>query len=308
MDLDPSVLPTAAGSGGGARDVYVGGFLHRGNLVILEDVQGRPDNRQLPIDEVGITGLRYPIVVWDRDQAKQDTIAEISMSVALPAHLKGTHLSRFIEILDAGVGEVTQRTIPGLLAQLRRRLESPRAAMAASFPYFLARTAPISGATALMDYTCRFEAASDSDHVSFTLSVRVPVTSVCPCSQAISDYGAHNQRGFITIQATPRPDAEGGFALIWIEELVEVAEASASSPVYPLLKRIDERHVTMAAYDHPVFVEDMVRSVATTLQADERIERFLVEAVNDESIHNHGAFARLAWPATAELAVAPPWR
>lgn len=264
--------------------------------MILDDVQNRPDDRGIALDQVGVTGLRYPISVWDREHAKQDTIAEISMSVALPSHLKGTHLSRFIEILDTHAGELTQRTIPTVLADLQQRLDSPTAHLRVTFPYFLARSAPVSGATALMDYTCAFTATAHQNTTRFRVSVRVPVTSVCPCSKAISDYGAHNQRGYVTITITPTRDSEGGFALVWLEELIDIAEASASSPVYPLLKRNDERHVTMAGYDHPVFVEDMVRGVATHLQADQRIERFSVEAINDESIHNHGAFARTEWP------------
>jgi len=276
--------------------------------VILEDVQNRPDDRGLALDQVGVTGLRYPICVWDRDHAKQDTIAEISMAVGLPAQVKGTHLSRFIELLDAHAGELTQRTIPTVLAGMQRRLGSPTAHLRVCFPYFLARTAPVSGATALMDYACTFTATAHGELVGFGLSVRVPVTSVCPCSKAISDYGAHNQRGYLTLDVTPGRDGEGGFALVWIEELIDIAEASASSPIYPLLKRSDERHVTMAGYDNPVFVEDMVRAVAAQLRADERIDRFTVEAVNEESIHNHGAFARLAWPPRPDTAaVGAPW-
>jgi GTP cyclohydrolase I len=268
--------------------------------VILEDVQGRPDDRGVALDEVGVSGIRHPVTVWDRGLAKQDTIAEVTMSVSLPAHVKGTHLSRFLEVLAEEAGEFTQRTIPAILARLRDRLEAPSASLRVEFPYFLPRSAPVSGATALMDYTSAFSASASDDRVEFAVSVRVPVTSVCPCSKAISDYGAHNQRGFITITASPAADPQGGFALVWIEELIEAAEASASSPVYPILKRSDERFVTMAGYDNPVFVEDMVRGVVTRLRGDERIQRLAVEAVNDESIHNHAAFARAAWPAGGE--------
>jgi GTP cyclohydrolase I len=273
--------------------------------MMLEDVQNRGDDRQLAIEEVGITGLRYPIAVWDRERGKQETIAEVRMSVGLPAHLKGTHMSRFVEVLQTEFGELTQRTIPIVLAELQRRLDAQGARMRVTFPYFLPRVAPVSGATALMDYQCSFTASAQGVSTRFALAVRVPVTSVCPCSKAISDYGAHNQRGFITIEVTPCKDANGDFALVWIEELIEVAEASASSPVYPLLKRSDERHVTMAAYENPVFVEDMVRDVATRLRDDSRIAQFSVEAINDESIHNHGAYARLTWP-TIELSALGP--
>jgi GTP cyclohydrolase I len=262
----------------------------------LADVQNLPDDRGLALEEVGVSGVRYPISVWDRSQAKQDTIGEVSMSVALPAQRKGAHLSRFIELLHVEAGELTQATLPGLLVELQRRLEAPSATIRVTFPYFLPRSAPVSGATALMDYQCAFTASATGEAGTFTLTVNVPVTSVCPCSKAISDYGAHNQRGTITIDVVPRRAPGGELALVWIEELIEAAEASASSPVYPLLKRADERHVTMAAYDKPAFVEDMVRAVATRLRDDARIERFAVKAVNDESIHNHAAFARIEWP------------
>ncbi|UQX87643.1 GTP cyclohydrolase FolE2 [Jatrophihabitans telluris] len=264
----------------------------------LEDVQNRPDSRGIAIDAVGVNGLRYPISVLDQALAKQDTIGEISMSVALPAEVKGTHLSRFLEILTEHCGELTQRTIPTVLTEMQDRLGTTDAQLTVAFPYFLPRSAPVSGATALMDYACRFRARLSAVVSEFALQVAVPVTSVCPCSKAISDYGAHNQRGLITIEVWPR-QADGEFDLIWIEDLISIAEASASSPVYPILKRTDERHVTMAGYDKPVFVEDMVREAARELEADDRIAAFTVEAVNDESIHNHGAFARIHHPATA---------
>lgn len=267
--------------------------------MILDDVQSRPDTRGIAIDEVGINGLRYPISVWDQAHSKQDTIAEISMAVALPATVKGTHMSRFLEVLDQHSGELTQRTIPTLLTDIHQRLDTSDARIAVAFPYFLPRSAPVTGATALMDYACKFQARKSPAGAEFALQVAVPVTSVCPCSKAISDYGAHNQRGTITINATPR-SRDGEFELIWIEELIAVAEATASSPVYPLLKRADERHVTMAGYDNPVFVEDMVRDVASRLRADSRVAAFTVEAVNDESIHNHNAFARLSHTALTQ--------
>lgn len=266
--------------------------------VALEDVQGRPDARCIAIDEVGICGLRCPIAVWDQAQAKQDTIAEISLGVALPAEVKGTHMSRFLEILDEHSGELTQRTIPDLLRQIQQRLDTDHARITIVFPYFLPRAAPVTGATALMDYACQFRSRLTPTGLQFTLQVAVPVTSVCPCSKAISDYGAHNQRGTITIAVTPR-QLDDGLELIWIEELIALAENAASSPVYPLLNRADERHVTMAGYDNPDFVEDMVRDVAAALYEDARTAAFTVEAVNDESIHNHAAFARIKHPAAA---------
>lgn len=260
--------------------------------MILEDVQNRPDVRGLAIDQVGVTSLRYPISVLDQMLSKQDTIAEISMSVALAADVKGTHLSRFLEILTEHCGELTQRTIPAVLAKMHDRLGTTDAQLAMTFPYFLPKTAPVTGSTALMDYNSRFRARLSSQGLDFALQVAVPVTSVCPCSKAISDYGAHNQRGLITIEVWPS-QTNGELELVWIEDLISIAEDSASSPVYPLLKRADERHVTMAGYDNPVFVEDMVREAARRLEADSRVAAYTVEAVNDGSIHNHGAFARI---------------
>jgi GTP cyclohydrolase I len=170
------------------------------------------------------------------------------------------------------------------------------------FPYFIEREAPVSKARSLDDYECAFigeervEPDARGERERFTISVRVPVTSVCPCSKAISDYGAHNQRGFLTIEVcTHRRADTGAPEIIWIEELVEIAERSASAPVYPLLKRVDERHVTMQGYDNPVFVEDMVRAVAVQLQSDPRVTWFRVHAINHESIHNHNAFAEIDW-------------
>jgi GTP cyclohydrolase I len=260
---------------------------------MLEDVQARPDTRGVPLDEVGVGGLRHPIIVWDRERAKQQTVAEVTMSVSLPEHVKGTHLSRFVEVLGEYAGEITMHTMPSILAALRCRLDAGRARMEVRFPYFMERAAPVTGVRALMDYQCQFTGQADDRGCRFVLTVRVPVTSVCPCSKAISDYGAHNQRGYITISVRTDDDPEGEPQLVWIEELVDLAERSASAPVYPLLKRPDERHVTMLAYDNPVFVEDMVRSVARDLQADQRVAWFAVEATNDESIHNHSAFARV---------------
>jgi GTP cyclohydrolase IB len=259
---------------------------------MLEDVQDRFDDRQLPISEVGIGGIRYPVAVWDREHGRQDTVAEVGMSVDLRADVKGAHLSRFVEILHDCAEELSPHTIPVILDKMRQRLGSRRAQFCADFPYFIYKTAPVTGSAALMDYRCQLSGRTEGRVTVLTLAVRVPVTSVCPCSKAISDYGAHNQRGHITLQVQPRD--EGGMpATVWLEDLIEIAEASASSPVFPLLKRPDERYVTMRAHDNPVFVEDMVRAAARALSDDGRMAGFAVEAANDESIHNHAAFARI---------------
>ena len=261
----------------------------------MHDIQNQADHRNIPIDKVGVCDLRYPIVVLDRKNQSQSTIARLSMSVNLPHEFKGTHMSRFIEVLNSHRGEMTMRTLPGILAELKERLSAESAHVEAEFPYFLERSAPISGAVGLMDYQCRFVGEANGGKSDFILSVSVPVTSLCPCSKAISDYGAHNQRGEITIEVRSCGADSGAPALVWIEELIAVAETSASSPVYALLKREDERHVTMQAYDNPVFVEDIVRNVAAKLQEDERLTWFRVHAINHESIHNHGAFAEIEW-------------
>lgn len=264
----------------------------------LVDVQNRPDSRGMPLDQVGVRDIRIPIVVLDRQSERQQTVALVSLSVSLPHHFKGTHMSRFVEILERHRGELTMRTMPTLLADLRARLDAERARVEVRFPYFLSRSAPASGASALMDYDCWFIGEASDDASDFLLGVEVPVTSLCPCSKEISEYGAHNQRGHIRIEIRSKSLQPTDF--VWIEELVDIAESSGSAPVYPLLKRIDERHVTMQAFDNPVFVEDMVRNVAVQLRADSRVAWCSVRAVNQESIHNHNAFAAVEWSRVAE--------
>lgn len=262
----------------------------------LEDVQNRADERNVSLDQVGVGDLRYPIRVLDRKRGTQDTVATFSMSVNLPHHVKGTHMSRFLEMLNEHRGEVTMRTLPDILEDLRQRLDAVGARIEVSFPYFLERKAPVSGAGGLMDYECSFvgELRSNAEP-DFILGVRVPVTTLCPCSKAISDYGAHNQRGYVEMKVRSQQAEEGLLEVVWIEELIEIAEQSASAPVYPLLKRPDERYVTMQAHDNPTFVEDVVRNAAIRLKADKRVAWFRVRAENQESIHNHSAFACVSW-------------
>ena len=261
----------------------------------MEDVQSQADRREIPLDEVGVSGLRYPITVLDQSNERQSTTAELKMSVNLPKEFKGTHMSRFIEVLNEHRGEITMRTLPHLLEDLKDRLEASSALVEVKFPYFVERKAPKSGATALMDYQCTFTGHINGGKNDFMLGVQVPVTSLCPCSKAISDYGAHNQRCLVDLQVRTRQKEGGEPALIWIEELVDIAEKAASAPVYPLLKRPDERHVTMQAFDNPTFVEDIVRDAAAQLRNDERVAWYCVEATSMESIHNHNAYARTSW-------------
>ena len=257
----------------------------------MMDVQSQPDDRGIPLDQVGVTGLRYPIVVLDKAHQRQQTIADITMSVSLPHHFKGTHMSRFLEVLNEHHGEVTMRTLPTILKRMRERLDAESARIELKFPYFLEREAPVSKAKGLMDYECKFVGEMKGDVFDFTIGVKVPVTSLCPCSKEISDYGAHNQRGIITIEVKSTLDEQGQPHLIWFEELIAVAEASGSSPVYPLLKREDERYVTMRAYETPAFVEDMARKAAIELKANHHVSAFHLHVENFESIHNHSAFA-----------------
>ena len=197
------------------------------------DVQSRPDARGIPIDQVGVSDLSYPIVVLDRQKERQHTIARVTMSVSLPHHFKGTHMSRFIEILNEHRGEVTMRTLPVILRGLKTRLDAESARVELHFPYFIERSAPVSGAKGLMDYACSFVGEVNGGKDDFILGVRVPLTSLCPCSKEISDYGAHNQRGQVTIEVRSIRSATGDRALIWIEELVEIAEQAGSAHGVP---------------------------------------------------------------------------
>jgi len=262
---------------------------------MLNDTQNAHDDRNIPINKVGICDLRHPIAVMDRAQKRQHTIGVFSMSVDLPASLKGTHMSRFLEVLNRHHGQMTMSTLPQILEEMRTHLEADSAQLGVKFPYFIERRAPVSGATALLDYEVEYLGASTKDKQEARLRVTVPVKTLCPCSKAISDYGAHNQRGYVSMEVECERNAKGHPQMIWIEELAEVAEKSASSPLYPLLKRPDERHVTMLAYDNPVFVEDLSRNVAKCLMEDKRIASFRVAVVNQESIHNHNAFAEIDW-------------
>jgi len=202
-------------------------------------------------------------------------------------------MSRFIEIFERHRGEMTVRTLPRLLDDMRERLDAEASQIEISFPYFLERSAPVTGSTALLEYGCTFRGERNGQHEAFTLGVEVPVSTLCPCSKEISDYGAHSQRGYVSVEV--RSTDFDDHDLIWIEEIIEWVEESASAPVYPLLKRPDERHVTMQAYDNPRFVEDVVREVGLRLREDERVAWFRVHAENHESIHNHSAFAEIEW-------------
>ena len=260
--------------------------LANGRASGIPDVQASADTRRLAIDKVGIKSIRHPIQVAVKGGGVQHTIATFNMYVGLPHHFKGTHMSRFVEILNAHEREISVDTFKKMLGEMVERLEAESGHIEMNFPYFVNKSAPVSGVQSLMDYEVTFNGGIESGRQTFTMKVVVPVTSLCPCSKEISAYGAHNQRSHVTITARTR-----GF--VWIEDLVAYAEAEASSELYGLLKRPDEKLVTERAYDNPKFVEDMVLDVAAHLNRDERIEWYAVESENFESIHNHSAYARI---------------
>ena len=268
--------------------------IHRGRtkevFMELVDIQKSEDSRKVALDQVGVCDLKYPITVLDRLGGRHQTIATVSLSVSLPAKIKGTHMSRFIEVLNQHRGEITMTAIPAILANLKQRLEADAAQVTMSFPYFVERAAPVSGLKGYIDCDATFVGESGPDGETFTIRAKVPVASLCPCSKAISDYGAHNQRGVVDMKVR-LAQVDGKLPKLWIEDLFETAEGSASAPLYPLLKRSDERYVTMQAYDNPAFVEDIARSVSVKLKADDRIASFEVVVTNYESIHAHNAFA-----------------
>ena len=252
----------------------------------IPDVQNTEDKRRIAIDKVGIKAIRHPIRVAERGGGTQHTVAVFNMYVSLPHHFKGTHMSRFVEILNIHEREISVETFQVMLDRMMERLEAESGTIEMTFPYFINKEAPVSKVKSLMDYEVTFTGEICGAVKRFTMKVVVPVTSLCPCSKKISDYGAHNQRSHVTIAARTSD-------FVWIEELVDYAEHQASSELYGLLKRPDEKFVTQRAYDHPKFVEDMVRDVAADLNRDQRITWYAVESENFESIHNHSAYAMI---------------
>ena len=250
----------------------------------IEDVQSSTDTRQIPINKVGIKDIRHPVRVRDRSAGEQHTIASFNMYVNLPHNFKGTHMSRFVEILNRHEREISVESFREMLHEMAQKLEAASGHIEMSFPYFINKTAPVSGVQSLMDYDVTFIGEVHDGVDEMTIKVQVPVTSLCPCSKKIADRGAHNQRSHVTVTARIRD-------FVWVEELIELVEQEASCELYGLLKRPDEKLVTERAYDNPKFVEDMVRDVAARLNADDRIAAYVVESENFESIHNHSAYA-----------------
>jgi len=253
----------------------------------LRDVHMEPEERKLALDRAGVKGLRYPICVLDRTHGQQHTVAEIEMSVSLPHRRKGAHMSRFIELLNRHRREIDLRKFGGIVAELRRELSADAAHVEVKFPYFIEKQAPVSRAVGLVDYACTFGASVSDGPAELWVKTEVPVTSLCPCSKAISEYGAHNQRSVITAQVWFK-------RFFWLEDLIELLEDSASCELYALLKRPDEKYVTERAYERPRFVEDLVREAGMRLKADANFSRWSVSAESFESIHAHSAFASLS--------------
>jgi len=250
----------------------------------LDDKQSERDDRELRIDKVGVRDLRFPIQVRDKAHSVQNTVATIGMFVDLPKEFKGTHMSRFIEVLNAHGSVIHVQNINEILRAMQNKFHAVTSHLEVEFPYFMVKKAPVSGGEGVMDYTARFDATASGGEIDFVLTVKANVTTLCPCSKAIAKYGAHNQRGRVTVALRfAKP--------VWIEDVVAMIEGSASSELYALLKRQDEKAVTERAYENPVFVEDLVRNVALRLNADERVRWYKVEAENFESIHNHNAYA-----------------
>jgi len=250
----------------------------------IEDVQNREDTRHIPINKVGIKDIRHPVRILDRSGGEQHTIANFNMYVNLPHNFKGTHMSRFVEILNNHEREISVASFKEMMSEMVERLEAESGHIEMSFPYFINKAAPVSGVQSLMDYDVSFIGEIHNGKPVMTIKVVAPVTSLCPCSKKISDRGAHNQRSHVTITAQVND-------FVWIEELIELIEQEASCELYGLLKRPDEKMVTERAYDNPKFVEDAVRDVAARLNADDRISAYVVESENFESIHNHSAYA-----------------
>jgi GTP cyclohydrolase I len=250
----------------------------------IADVQSSADTRQIAIDKVGIKDIRHPVVINDRSGQEQHVVASFNMYVNLPHNFKGTHMSRFVEILNQHERELTVQSFKEVLHEMIERLDAEAGHIEMSFPYFVNKEAPVSGVKSLLDYDVTFIGEISNNQPTITVKVVVPVTSLCPCSKKISDYGAHNQRSHVTVAVRTN-----GF--VWIEDLIDIVENEASCQLYGLLKRPDEKHVTEHAYDNPKFVEDMVRDVAARLNNDDRISGYIVESENFESIHNHSAYA-----------------
>ncbi|MBS3740951.1 MAG: GTP cyclohydrolase I FolE2 [Candidatus Cloacimonetes bacterium] len=249
----------------------------------MKDIQSQTDKRNIPINKVGVRDIEYPIILDDPEQGKQNSIAKVDMCVDLPHHYRGTHMSRFVEILHHYHKENIVDSLEDLLQEMKEKLNAETAYIQLNFPYFIQKKAPKTGYKSLLSYQCKFNAMLD-DNFKLILSVKVPVVLLCPCSKEISKKNAHNQRAYVEVEVRYKE-------LVWIEELVAMVEKSASQEIYTLLKRPDEKYITESSYENPKFVEDVVREVAQKLKKHENIVDFRIQANSNESIHNHIAYA-----------------
>ncbi len=251
----------------------------------LGDIQNSRDERKIPIDRVGVRQVKYPITLRERDGGSQQTTGIFTLTVDLPQHFKGTHMSRFLEILGEHNHDISPDTIPVILTRLRERLKAETSHLNVSFTYFREKAAPVTGKVGMMGFECSFSATGGASE-DFVIGITVPVTTLCPCSKEISAYGAHNQRGYVKVAVRPK-----GQGVLWLECLIDLIEACGSAPLYPVLKRPDEKFVTEQAFDNPRFVEDMVREVSMAFDQEDRIASYEIEVENHESIHDHNAYA-----------------
>ena len=249
----------------------------------MNDIQNQRDHRKIEINKVGVKNIRYPITVLDKAKGFQHTVANVNMFVDLPHRFKGTHMSRFVEILNKHKGDIAIKNLSKILTEVKRKLKAKTAHLEVEFPYFVEKEAPVTKAKSLMEYICRF-CGSSNEKEDFYVGIVVPITTVCPCSKEISEFGAHNQRSLVTVNLRFKK-------FIWIEDIIQLVEECASCDLYSILKRPDEKYVTEKAYENPMFVEDVVREIAKRLKRDKNITWFTVESENFESIHNHSAYA-----------------
>jgi len=251
--------------------------------VTMNDIQNRRDHRRIEINKVGVKNIRYPVTVLDKAKGVQHTVASVNMYVDLPHRFKGTHMSRFVEILNKHKGDIAIKNLSKILMEMKSKLKAKTAHLEVEFPYFIEKEAPVTKAKSLMEYICRF-CGSSNESEDFYVGITIPITTVCPCSKEISQFGAHNQRSVVTVKLRFKK-------FIWIEDIIQLVEDCASCDLYSILKRPDEKYVTEKAYENPMFVEDVVREVAKKLKKDANITWFTVESENFESIHNHSAYA-----------------
>ncbi|ORU94118.1 MAG: GTP cyclohydrolase FolE2 [Cycloclasticus sp. symbiont of Poecilosclerida sp. N] len=250
----------------------------------IEDVQNRPDARNMPINKVGIKDIRHPFVFVDKNGHEQATVGTFNMSVNLPHHQKGTHMSRFVALLNEDCQQISLQNFSVLLEAMTHKLEADVGYISAEFLYFINKSAPMTGVKSLLDYQIKLAGQWSKEETRINITVVIPVTSLCPCSKKIADYGAHNQRSHITVSVATNGD-------LFAEDIITLVEQQASSELFSLLKRLDEKHVTELAYDNPKFVEDVVRDVANALNKESKVLSYVLEAENFESIHNHSAYA-----------------